>query len=164
ARLHAPEEPAGDRRRQHADLLLRPRRADRHGDRRHRLRADADAAQGERARLRPARLERALLGDGSRRPLPTARRRLLPRRPGHSIVRLTPDGDPKKTIVDQRPLFDWVVMTAQDHTLQPGQHMTLRGEGREPSGMDTAIHYDRIDSPAITHRYDLLEADPQKPY
>src|SRR5205085_238409 len=48
----------------------------------------------------------------------------------------------------------------------------LRGIGREPigaasSGLGGATQvtkYDQINSPATTHRYDLLEADPAKPY
>jgi hypothetical protein len=42
--------------------------------------------------------------------------------------------------------------------------MTLRGYGREPVGSDQPVRYDDIDGPAITHRYDLVLADPDKPY
>jgi hypothetical protein len=94
---------------------------------------------------------------------------------GYTIVRLDASGDPAKTIVDQRPVFDWISLSARDHTMRPGQKMTLQGFGREPAGQSDQYEdfpayqhliarYDRIDSPAITHRYDLLEADPQKPW
>jgi hypothetical protein len=78
---------------------------------------------------------------------------------GYSIVRVDPSGDPRKTIVEQRPVLDWIAIRAQAHVLRPGQRMTLRGYGREPSGNDTPIRYIEIDSPAVTHRYDLLLAD-----
>src|SRR5205085_1633406 len=48
--------------------------------------------------------------------------------------------------------------------LHPGQYMTLKGYGREPVGADVRVQYDDINTPAITHRYDLVAADPQKPY
>ena len=83
---------------------------------------------------------------------------------GYSIVRLSADGDPRKTIVEQRPVFDWISIRGIEHTLRPGQKMTLRGEGREPFGVNAPIRYVQIDSPAITHRYDLVMADPEKPY
>jgi hypothetical protein len=41
--------------------------------------------------------------------------------------------------------------------------MTLHGVGREPVGVDQPIRYDDVNSPAITHRYDLYEADPKHP-
>src|SRR5207249_4710681 len=59
------------------------------------------------------------------------------------------------------------------HVLQAGQHMTLHGLGREPIGASSGergnvarevTQYDAIDSPAITHRYDLVEANPAAPY
>jgi hypothetical protein len=92
---------------------------------------------------------------------------------GYSVVRLDPSGDPRGAIVEQRPVLDWIVVTAQDHVLRPGQRMTLRGMGREPIGIEQSQNagsetrpprYMRIDSPAITHRYDLLVADPAKPW
>ncbi|HEX2015327.1 MAG TPA: hypothetical protein VGN69_01440 [Solirubrobacteraceae bacterium] len=83
---------------------------------------------------------------------------------GYTIVRLDKSGDPRCTVVEQRPVFDWVGIQAAAHVLKPGQHVTLKGYGREPVGVDTAIRYDDINGPAITHRYDLLKADPQRPY
>jgi hypothetical protein len=83
---------------------------------------------------------------------------------GYSIVRVDASGDPRKTIVEQRPVLDWIAIRAQAHVLRPGQKMTLRGYGREPSGNDTSIRYIDIDSPAVTHRYDLLLADRERPY
>jgi hypothetical protein len=83
---------------------------------------------------------------------------------GYTIVRLAADGNPAQTIVEQRPIFDWVGLTAVEHTLQPGQHMHLDGFGREPVGLDAPVRYDEITGPAITHRYDLVQADPQRPW
>ena len=89
---------------------------------------------------------------------------------GYTVVRVAPpNGDvrdhrPDQTIVEQRPVFDWIGISAVSHRLAPGQKLTLRGFGREPVGMDTPPRYNAIDSPAITHRYDLVEADPQRPY
>jgi hypothetical protein len=90
---------------------------------------------------------------------------------GYSLVRIMPNG---AVVVEQRPILDWIGIQALTHTLQPGQHMTLHGFGREPVGMDTdtdfsnqppsAVYFDQIDSPAITHRYDLVQADPARPY
>ena len=82
---------------------------------------------------------------------------------GYTIVRMDKLGDPAATIVEQRPVFDWVSITAPSHVLKPRQHMTLIGEGREPIGADMAPRYDRINSHAITHRYDLVLADEQNP-
>ena len=80
---------------------------------------------------------------------------------GYGIMRIRPDGG---VIVEQRPVFDYVGIEAGTHTLQPGQSLTLRGFGREPMGTDVGPRMARIDSPAITHRYDLVEADPEKPW
>jgi hypothetical protein len=82
---------------------------------------------------------------------------------GYTVVRLSSDGK-FAPIVEQRPVFDWIGIQAQEHTLGAGQHVTLRGYGREPVGMDVPIRYDDINSHAITHRYDLVQADPQRPY
>jgi hypothetical protein len=115
--------------------------------------------------------------DGARRPIPTvvassAGGRFGPRGSddgtaregfwhGYSIVRVRRSGE---VIVEQRPIFDWVGIEAQEHTLRAGQRLTLRGFGREPIGTDTSVRIQRIDSPAVTHRYDLVMADPEKPY
>jgi hypothetical protein len=80
---------------------------------------------------------------------------------GYSIVRLLPDGS---VVVEQRPVFDWVGISAIAHDLQPGQHVQLHGFGREPVGADVPAEYDDINGPAITHRYDLVQADPAAPY
>jgi hypothetical protein len=82
---------------------------------------------------------------------------------GYTGVRIDPAGGSAPVVV-QRPVFDWVGVRAAAHVLRPGQRMTLKGFGREPVGMDQPIRYDEIDSAAITHRYDLVLADPQKPY
>jgi hypothetical protein len=91
---------------------------------------------------------------------------------GYTIVRLDASGDPAKTIVEQRPILDWITLTAREHTLRPGQHETLKGTGREPIATTSApsplltqvTQYDQIDSPAITHLYSLLQADPAHPW
>jgi hypothetical protein len=81
---------------------------------------------------------------------------------GYSLVRLFSNGS---SFVEQRPVFDWVGIQANDHSMTPGQRpMKLNGYGREPVGSDQPIRYDDIDGPAITHRYDLVLADPEKPY
>jgi hypothetical protein len=82
---------------------------------------------------------------------------------GYSVIRLSSDGS-FAPIVEQRPVFDWVGVSAVEHTLGARQRVTLHGFGREPVGTDTSIRYDDIDGPAITHRYDLVQADPQRPY
>jgi hypothetical protein len=51
-----------------------------------------------------------------------------------------------------------------EHTLGARQRVTLKGFGREPAGMDVPLRYDDINGPAITHRYDLVQADAQRPY
>jgi hypothetical protein len=80
---------------------------------------------------------------------------------GYTIVHLRPDGS---VIVEQRPIFDWVGISGSSHDLQPGQHMQLNGFGREAVGDNEPIQYDQISSPAITHRFDLVQADPRAPY
>ena len=85
---------------------------------------------------------------------------------GYSVVRVPPDGasDPSKVIVEQRPILDWINITAKSHVLRPRQRLKLEGIGREPYGADTSIQIDEINSPAITHCYDLVYADPDKPW
>jgi hypothetical protein len=82
---------------------------------------------------------------------------------GYTVVRLSSDGS-FAPIVEQRPVFDWVGISAIEHTLGARQHVTLKGFGREPVGTDVPFRYDDINSPAITHRYDLVQADAQRPY
>jgi hypothetical protein len=83
---------------------------------------------------------------------------------GYTVVHLDPSGDPAKTVVEQRPIFDWIGLGAKAHVVRPNQHLALKGEGREAMGIDSALRYDAIDSPAITHCYDLVLADPEKPW
>ena len=83
---------------------------------------------------------------------------------GYSVVRVPADGDPRKVIVEQRPILDWINITAKSHVLRPGQRLDLEGIGREPYGIDSTIRINEIDSHAITHRYDLVLADPEKPW
>lgn len=79
---------------------------------------------------------------------------------GYSLVRLLPSGS---VVVEQRPVLDWIGITASSHDLGPGQHMHLNGYGREPVGTDVPAQYDTIDSPVVTHRYDLVQANPSAP-
>ena len=83
---------------------------------------------------------------------------------GYSVVRIPADGDPTKVIVEQRPILDWINITAKSHVLRPRQRLDLEGIGREPYGIDSTIRINEIDSHAITHRYDLVLADPEKPW
>jgi hypothetical protein len=85
---------------------------------------------------------------------------------GYTIVRLPTDGNASGVIVEQRPVLDWIHLTAPTNVLRPGQKMTLRGVGREPVGYGNRVYtrFDPLNTPAITHRYDLVMADPQKPY
>jgi hypothetical protein len=80
---------------------------------------------------------------------------------GYSVIRIEPDGS---VVVEQRPVLDWIGVSAIAHDLRPGQHMTLHGYGREPVGTDAPIRYDDINSAAITHHFDLVRADPQRPW
>jgi hypothetical protein len=91
---------------------------------------------------------------------------------GYTVIRLPADGDPAKTVVEQRPILDWVQLDGNSHLLRPGQKLILDGYGREPIGYSEAgggqpsivARVDQIDSPAITHRYDLVKADPDRPW
>ena len=55
---------------------------------------------------------------------------------GYSIVHMDPSGDPTKTIVEQRPILDWISLGGGSHVLRPGQKLALNGFGREPIGVD----------------------------
>jgi hypothetical protein len=82
---------------------------------------------------------------------------------GYTRIRIFPGKD-LVPVVEQRPIFEWVGIVANEHTLSPGRRLTLRGYGREPLGSDQPAQYVDINGPAITHRYDLVLADPDKPY
>jgi len=66
--------------------------------------------------------------------------------------------------IEQYPIFDWIGIQANEHTLAPGRKLTLNGYGREPLGIENTPNYVDINGPAITHSYDLVMADPQRPY
>jgi hypothetical protein len=86
---------------------------------------------------------------------------------GYTIVRLDKSGDPRCTIVETRPILEWIGIDGGQrptHVLRPGQTLGLRGYGREPGGIEVQAQYDAINSFAITHRYDLLYADPERPW
>ena len=88
---------------------------------------------------------------------------------GYSIVHLDPEsGDIQ---IEQRPVFDWIGIRVPPgqgktatHVLRPRQKLELEGFGREPLGIDVGPRYDEITSAAITHCYDLVYADPEKPW
>jgi hypothetical protein len=88
---------------------------------------------------------------------------------GYSLARLLPDGG---MVVEQRPILDWIGLDAPDHAVRPKSRLALNGYGRSPlstgmlsqeTGSSGALHYS-ISTPAITHRYDLLLADPDEPW
>ena len=88
---------------------------------------------------------------------------------GYTVVRLSPDGDPRKMIVEQRPLLDWITIRGATHVLRPRQRTDLRGFGREPitfsMNTDSSMtRYAEISTAAVTHRFDILLADPEKPW
>ena len=80
---------------------------------------------------------------------------------GYTVVRLEEGGQVR---VIQRPVFDWIGVRGDAHSLRPRQRMTIQGFGREPAGVDVPLRYDEISSAAITHCYDLLLADQAKPW
>jgi hypothetical protein len=85
---------------------------------------------------------------------------------GYSVARLLPNGE---LVVEQRPILDWIGLDAADHALPPRSRLTLNGYGRSPISTQAydqrlrAFHYE-ISNPAITHRYDLVLADPERPW
>ena len=83
---------------------------------------------------------------------------------GYTNVRIIPGDQGPEVAVEQRPVFDWIGIRANEHTLTPGRRVKLTGYGREPLGIDQPAHYVDIEGPAITHSYDLVLADPDKPY
>jgi hypothetical protein len=66
--------------------------------------------------------------------------------------------------IEERPILDWLRISGATHLLRPAQAISLLGEGREPLGTDYPAIYDEISTPAITHRFDLVLADPYKPW
>jgi hypothetical protein len=87
---------------------------------------------------------------------------------GYTLVRLHPSGDARKTVVEQRPVLDWIGVDGKEHVLRAGRKLTLRGRGREPLGAPLGQigsgRFDEISTAAITHRFELLEADPSQPW
>ncbi|MGH2956870.1 MAG: hypothetical protein ACRDL6_07755, partial [Solirubrobacterales bacterium] len=89
---------------------------------------------------------------------------------GYTVVRVPEDGDPRGTIVEQRPVFDWLRVSGRERVIRPRKRLSLLGVGREPIAREGyasggfIVRYDEISNAAITHRYDLLAADPDRPW
>ena len=83
---------------------------------------------------------------------------------GYTRIRVLPPEKKLPPVIEQRPVFDWIGIQGNEHTLTPGRRLNLNGYGREPLGLDVPARYVDISGPAITHRYDLVLADPDKPY
>jgi hypothetical protein len=84
---------------------------------------------------------------------------------GYTMIHLDPETG--KVSFEQRPVFDWIGIEAgkgATRTLRANKKLELIGYGREPVGMDQPARYDAINSHAITHRYDLLVADADRPW
>lgn len=81
---------------------------------------------------------------------------------GYSLVHLDPETG--RVSVEQRPVLDWIGMRASTHVVRPRQTVAIHGFGREVAGAETPLRYDEISNAAITHRFDLLAADPQRPW
>ena len=81
---------------------------------------------------------------------------------GYSVVHVAPDGG---VSVEQRPVLDWIGVRGDKRVLRAGQKTTIVGYGREPFGIDQPERfYDIPTTPAVTHRWALVLADPQKPW
>jgi hypothetical protein len=87
---------------------------------------------------------------------------------GYSLVHLDPQtGDVQ---IEQRPILDWISLAGSAHVLRPGQSVKLSAKGREPvatiagNGNLPVVRDDEISNAAITHRFDLVKADPEKPW
>ncbi|MGH2957621.1 MAG: hypothetical protein ACRDL6_11580, partial [Solirubrobacterales bacterium] len=86
---------------------------------------------------------------------------------GYSLLHL--DLETGAVRVEQRPIFDWLSIRRPQgdppvRSLRANRRLELEGFGREAAAADVPLRYDEIDSHAITHRYDLLAADPSKPW
>jgi hypothetical protein len=81
---------------------------------------------------------------------------------GYSVVHVGEDG---KVTVEQRPVIDWLGVRGGKRLLRPGQRLPITGYAREPFGIDQSERfYDIPKSAAITHRWALVLADPEKPW
>ena len=81
---------------------------------------------------------------------------------GYSVVHVAPDGS---VTVEQRPVLDWIGVRGDKRVLRAGQKTTIVGYGREPFGIDQSERfYDIPTTPAVTHCWDLVLADPGKPW
>jgi hypothetical protein len=88
---------------------------------------------------------------------------------GYAMIHLDPETGEVR--VEQRPIFDWIGIrvppqrqSQATHVLRASKKLDLEGFGREAPGADEELRYDEIKSHAITHRYDLLVADPDRPW
>ena len=69
----------------------------------------------------------------------------------------------RDVFVENRPILDGLYITGASHVLRAGQRMTAKGFGIGPANFDQAPRHMAISTPAITHRYDLVMADPKNP-
>jgi hypothetical protein len=85
---------------------------------------------------------------------------------GYSVARFLSGGE---LAIEQRPILDWIGLDAANHAVRARARLTLHGYGRSPistpvkGGAGRAFHYE-LTTPSITHRYDLLLADPERPW
>lgn len=83
---------------------------------------------------------------------------------GYAVVRLSESGNPHETIVEQRPVLDWIGISSPTHVLNAKERGRLTGYARETAGLGAPFRYVEMSSPAITHRFTLLTADPDEPW
>jgi hypothetical protein len=93
---------------------------------------------------------------------------------GYSIVRVPADGNPAGVVVEQRPILEHLSVSARSHTVSPRGRLRAQGTARGPIAYDSAelarpgvphtADFMPLDTQAITHRYDLLLADPDEPW
>lgn len=65
--------------------------------------------------------------------------------------------------VENRPVVEDVFITGVSHVMRPGQRMSARGTAVGPLSAEQPQDYMRLTNGSITHRYDLVLADPERP-
>jgi hypothetical protein len=74
-----------------------------------------------------------------------------------------PNDKTNDVFIENRPIIDTLYVTSASHVLRAGQRMVAKGVAVGPPAFDEAPRHMAITTPAITHRYDLVEADPENP-